>query len=68
MEMKNEIKSYAKDRECMLKVSTPSVVTSFTNGAFFQSAATEMSNTFSVLGECGKDWKGVRFHPCRRIA
>ena len=35
MEMKNEIKSYAKDRECMLKVSTPSVVTSFTNGAFF---------------------------------
>ena len=35
MEMKKEIKSYAKDRECMLKVSTPSVVTSFTNGAFF---------------------------------
>ena len=64
MEIKNEIKSYTKDRECMLKVSTPSVVTSFTNGDFFQSATREMSHTFSVLGKCGEDCR----MNCRRIA
>ena len=34
-DIKKEVKKYAKDPECLLKVTSPEVVTSFTNEAFF---------------------------------
>ena len=33
--VKSEVKHYAKDPECLLKVTNPAVVTSFNNEAFY---------------------------------
>lgn len=35
-EIKKEVKKYAKSGDCALRVTTPAVVTSFTNGSFLE--------------------------------
>ena len=56
-EIKQEVKKYSKDPECILKVESPAVVTSFTNGAFFnqlQEKCPRLCQVFANVVKPGK--------------